>query len=275
MMDIKHKNTRFEIDYFKREGAGDTILYLHGLGTSKEDFEASLGYESFNGFNIISFDFPGCGISNYNKEIALDIDDLVIITNKVIKKLGLESFHLIGHSLGGLTGLLYARRYPEMVKSFINVEGNLDLIDCRVFSKYVNEYPSERTEESFFKDFKDRISENQNPEFDFFLKNLNNKVLYYSLRDYCQSIVKYCERSPLLAYFNQLICPKAFIYGEENKDLHYIKMISTQGVMVSEISNSNHFPFYSNPNLFFESINNFINKTKIHENSNGTIKCWN
>jgi len=177
MIQINHKNIRFEIDYFNREGTGDTILYLHGLGTSKEDFKTTLGYESFNDYNIVSFDFPGCGKSNYNLEIALDIDDLVIITNKVIKKLGLESFHLIGHSMGGLTGLLYTRRYPERIKSFINVEGNLDLIDCRVFSKYVNEYPSEKTEEIFFKDFKNQISPNPNPEFDFFLKNLEKKSI--------------------------------------------------------------------------------------------------
>jgi pimeloyl-ACP methyl ester carboxylesterase len=259
MIEIKHKNTRFEIDYFKREGAGDTILYLHGLGTSKEDFKSALEYESFNCFNIISFDFPGCGQSNYNHEIALDIDDLLIIIKKVAIKLGLESFHLIGHSLGGLTGLLYARRYPEMVKSFINVEGNLDMIDCRVFSKYVNDYSSDRSEENFFKDFKNRIIPNTNIEFEFFLKNLENKVLYYSLIDYCQSIVKYCERSPLLGYFKQLSCPKAFIYGEENKDLHYINNLDSQGVIVSEISNSNHFPFYSNPDSFFYSINDFYN----------------
>ena len=264
MIEINHKNTWFELDYFNREGAGDTILYLHGLGTSKEDFKTTLGYESFNDFNIISFDFPGCGKSNYNEEIALDIDDLVIITNKVTEKLGLESFHLIGHSMGGLTGLLYARRYPERVKSFINVEGNLDLIDCRVFSKYVNEYPSEKTEESFFKDFKNRISPHPNPEFDFFLKNLEKRVLYYSLKDYCQSIVRYCERSPLLTYFTQLNCAKAFIYGEENKDLHYLKKLATQGVTVSEIPSSNHFPFYSNPDSFFDSINDFYK----HKNSN-------
>ena len=147
MIEINHKNTQFELDYFNREGTGDTILYLHGLGTSKEDFKATLNNESFSDFNIISFDFPGCGNSNYSNEIALDIDDLVIITNKLTEHLSLKSFHLIGHSMGGLTGLLYARRYPEKIKSFINVEGNLDSIDCRVFSKYVTEYPSENTEE--------------------------------------------------------------------------------------------------------------------------------
>lgn len=257
MIRIQHKNFEYQLDYYHRATGSENILYLHGLGTSKEDFESAMGYKSLDKFNIISFDFPGCGQSNYYNEVALDINDLVDITDKVVKKTGLDTFHLIGHSMGGLTGLLYTKQHPRKVKSFINVEGNLDPIDCRVFSKYVDNYSQEKPEDDFFRDFKERLSGNPNMEFDVFLKHVKSKVKYYALRDYCQSIVKFCERLNLVEYFIQLDCDKAFIYGQENKDLPYLKILSAHGTVISEMTGSNHFPFYSNPDSFFESIGNF------------------
>ena len=256
-IEVSRKNVTYEIEYFHRKSPGDTILYLHGLGTSKEDFFPALEIPQLHSFNLLAFDFPGCGKTNYDQEVALNVDDLVSITREIISKLELSRFHIIGHSMGGLTALLLSHRDPGKIASFINIEGNLAPIDCRVFSKYVTEYPIERNEESFFADFEDVMGKNKNREFDIFLSRLKDQVNYYALRDYCQSIVKYCSGVDLLSYFVGLSCPKMFIYGEENNDLPYINKLLRQGIQASEIPGSNHFPFYSNPEKFFTSISKF------------------
>lgn len=257
---ISHKNINFNLSYFLRRSSGDPILYLHGLGTSKEDFIQAADMEIFKQFNLISFDFPGCGQSGYSNEIALDVDDLVIITDQFINSLKLKSFHLIGHSMGGLTGLLYATRLKSKVKSFINIEGNLMPADCRVFSRYVTDYPIESNEKEFFNDFINQLEQKDNKEYDYFVSNVKNKVNYYSLRDYCGSIVKYCSRADLLSYFIQMECPRMFIYGEKNKDLPYIDELNKYEIEVKEIPGSDHFPFFSNPGYFFSSIGAFYQK---------------
>jgi len=257
LLKIEHKNTSYNLAYFERKATEDTILYLHGLGTSKEDFLPAKNIDLLRKFNLVSFDFPGCGQSSYDPKVSLSIDDLVAITDEVAKKLELNSFHLIGHSMGGLTALLYAKSNPGKVKSFINVEGNLAPVDCRVFSEYVCNYPTDVDEKKFFLDFKNQIGNNGHLEFDKFLSNLEKKVTYNAIRQYCQSIFSYCLKTDLLSYFKVLNLPKMFIYGEENNDLPYIGQLNEQGVAVSEIPGSNHFPFYSNPETFFNEVAEF------------------
>ena len=46
--------------------------------------------------------------------------DLKEITKKFLTSLNIKKAHILGHSMGGLIGLLLAEEYPELVKSFIN-----------------------------------------------------------------------------------------------------------------------------------------------------------
>lgn len=254
---IEHNSTFYNLGFFERKASDDTILYLHGLGTSKQDFLPALNIDLLKKYSIVSFDFPGCGQSSYDPKASPTIDNLVTITEEVVKKLKLKSFHIIGHSMGGLTALLFAKRNPGKVKSFINVEGNLAPVDCRVFSEYVCNYPTDVDEKKFFLDFKNQIGNNGHLEFDKFLSNLEKNVTYNAIRQYCQSIFNYCLNTDLLSYFKDLDLPKMFIYGDENNDLPYIDQLNKQGVVISEIPASNHFPFYSNPELFFNEIGQF------------------
>ena len=92
ILKIEHKNTSYNLAYFERKATDDTILYLHGLGTSKEDFKPATNIDLLRKFNLVSFDFPGCGQSAYDPKASLTIDDLVAITEEVITKLNLKSF---------------------------------------------------------------------------------------------------------------------------------------------------------------------------------------
>ncbi|HMB64066.1 MAG TPA: alpha/beta hydrolase [Eudoraea sp.] len=252
---IAYKGISFSIDYiYRHTHEKETILYLHGLGSSKEDFQPALSNERFSNYNILTFDFPGCGKSSYSSEVSLDIDDLVLMVKKLSDNFGLETIHIIGHSMGGLTGLLFANRYPEKVQSFVNIEGNLDMADCRVFSRFVNDYTVDSNEKIFFSDFKSQLNKNDSTEYDIFVSNLSEKIKYNPLRDYSQSIVKYCIRSPLLEYFLNLPVDKYFIYGEYNRNLPYIPVLVNNEIPCLEIPNSNHFPFYANPTFFFNEL---------------------
>ena len=42
----------------------------------------------------------------------------------------IDRFHLIGHSMGGLTALILGDEHPGRVSSFINIEGNVSPEDC-------------------------------------------------------------------------------------------------------------------------------------------------
>ncbi len=117
---FSYKERPIEIAYTMRPGRDKAILFLHGLGASREDFQKAFEDERLNGYTLISFDFPGHGNSPYVAQ--LDMNDLAEITKCFAEALKLNSFILIGHSMGGVVGLLYTQKYSSDIKAFINIE---------------------------------------------------------------------------------------------------------------------------------------------------------
>ena len=123
---IEHRQRQYEIAYTIRPGPSSAILYLHGLGCTKRDFEGALLIDELSEHTLVAFDFPGCGDSTpYYDEIPLGIDDLVAVTHGLVSDLALTDITVIGQSLGGLTALQFVRRHAMQVARFVNVEGNL------------------------------------------------------------------------------------------------------------------------------------------------------
>ncbi|WP_404350107.1 alpha/beta hydrolase [Sutcliffiella horikoshii] len=97
-------------------GDGEPIVFLHtGLQTGMTDFEEQRNYFQ-SGFKVILPDLRGHGksssrdLSNYYEDSASDLKE-------TLEHLGVESAHIIGCSIGALVGLLFAKRFPEKVKT--------------------------------------------------------------------------------------------------------------------------------------------------------------
>jgi pimeloyl-ACP methyl ester carboxylesterase len=58
----------------------------------------------------------------------------------VLDHAGIGRFHLVGHSMGGLTALLLAHTEPGRVLSLVDIEGNLAPEDC-FLSRQIRTYP--------------------------------------------------------------------------------------------------------------------------------------
>ena len=132
-----YKQQQLQIEYFIRQGKEKTVLFIHGLGCSKNDFKGAASIAELQNHTLIAIDFPGCGNSSYPQKKAFEIDDLVEITNIIVTKLSLGKFLIMGHSMGGLIALLYTQRYRETVSGFINIEGNLAAEDCFLSRKII------------------------------------------------------------------------------------------------------------------------------------------
>src|SRR3989339_1279106 len=89
-------------------GNGPTIVFLHGWLDSKKVFD-NLTSILFSKYRCVSIDLPGFGESDVIKDVTLIKMSQII--NKVIKKIGISHFDLVGHSMGGAITLVYASRY--------------------------------------------------------------------------------------------------------------------------------------------------------------------
>jgi pimeloyl-ACP methyl ester carboxylesterase len=97
------------------EGSGPALFLIHGIGARRATF-ARLVDCLKDSFTCISYDLRGHGESPVPKE-RFGMDDLVDDLEALRSKLSIEKAHFGGHSLGGMIGPAYARRFPCRVLS--------------------------------------------------------------------------------------------------------------------------------------------------------------
>jgi pimeloyl-ACP methyl ester carboxylesterase len=259
-LDAISKNRVFPVSYFIRKGSPSrpAILYMHGLGCAKDNFLNAAKVASLDAYALLAFDMPGCGGSPYPENMNLKMDNLAEIINSAIEKAGIsEPFFIIGHSMGGAVGLLYTLQFPEKVRGFINVEGNMESANCTA---------SRKAAQSDFADFnnnflpalKTEIKKHDNPGTRNYALTLEN-ALPKAFFDYSVSLVDYSDNAGLLSKFIGLKLPKVLIYGSENSgSLSYLEKLRAAGCETAEISGSNHSPFYDNPSGFYKAVSDFV-----------------
>lgn len=255
---IAHRGRCYQIRYFVRPGTLAPILYLHGLGSTMEDFRSAGNEVALSEHTLVGFDFPGCGGSEYHTDTPLTIDDLVAMTQRIVDNLALSDLTVIGHSLGGLAGLQYVRRHPERVAGFVSVEGNLASEDCDILSRDVFRQRFLGDEDRFFSDLERRLSDPRRVGFGRFAAALRGNVDDRAYFDYCRSIVDYSDWVPLLQQFLDLPRPRAFVHGESNSNLSYLGCLRDAGVPVISIPESDHFPALTNPHYFWVAISRLL-----------------
>jgi 3-oxoadipate enol-lactonase len=103
-------------------GAGEPLVFLHGIGGNRTNWSAQLAALS-DQFLCVAFDFRGYGDSEDGSN-TLDFLDFVDDVQGVLEENGITRCHLFGLSMGGLVAQAYYARHPANVLS-------LGLIGCR------------------------------------------------------------------------------------------------------------------------------------------------
>ncbi|MEM6482458.1 MAG: alpha/beta hydrolase [Pseudomonadota bacterium] len=97
------------------EGSGPPIFLIHGIGAARNTWAKALPVLTPH-FTVITYDLRGHGASPL-PEGEFGLDELVNDLERVREQTSFEAAHFAGHSLGGMIGPAYARRYPDRVLS--------------------------------------------------------------------------------------------------------------------------------------------------------------
>ena len=97
------------------EGSGPPLFLIHGIGASRHSWDGLIR-QLRTDFRCISYDLRGHGLSP-RPAPPYALDDLVDDLEALRRELHIERAHFAGHSLGGMIGPAYARRYAERVLS--------------------------------------------------------------------------------------------------------------------------------------------------------------
>ncbi|KAH8424405.1 alpha/beta fold hydrolase [Aspergillus melleus] len=236
-----------------------TIFFLHGFGSCKEDLaDILIAHPSLSNYGFLAFDAPGCGQSSSDNLSATDIPFLVATAEAVLSHFQITQFHLIGHSMGGLTALLLAHRHPSRILSFMDIKGNLAPEDC-FLSRQIFSFPSDDPE-AFLDAFIARTREAKSFSSPLYASTLRARVRAGAVRAIFESMVRLSDDEDLLGMFLGLPCPKMFMFGEENRGLSYLGRLEKEGVELAQIPHSGHFPMYSNPPEMYRRLAGFLDR---------------
>jgi len=112
--------------YVEDSGAGSPVLFLHGLGSSGQDFRL-VAPRLAAGHRVITPDLRGHGRSEKPDgpySVPLFARDIAMLC----ERLGLTSVHVVGLSLGGMVGFQLAVDRPQLVRSLIIINSGPDMV---------------------------------------------------------------------------------------------------------------------------------------------------
>ncbi|MGJ8591322.1 MAG: alpha/beta fold hydrolase [Aquaticitalea sp.] len=115
-----------ELDY-QDYGNGKVLLLLHGLGSTKKDWDAQVPFFSKK-YRVIVLDLRGHGKSSKPKSdygVELMTEDL----RAFLDRLNITSANLVGFSMGGAIAFQMAYSYPSYVETMTIVNSGPDFND--------------------------------------------------------------------------------------------------------------------------------------------------
>jgi pimeloyl-ACP methyl ester carboxylesterase len=119
---------------YQVEGAGKTVVLLHGWGAEANTFKSVFNWLS-DSHQVFALDLPGFGLSEI-PQTAWDATDYAKFLSTFFYKLSINKAHLIGHSYGGRISIVMAAEEPEKVDKLILVD-SAGIIPTRTAKYYL------------------------------------------------------------------------------------------------------------------------------------------
>ena len=106
--------------HYNEAGEGHPVILLHGSGagaTGWSNFAPNLAALAAD-FRVLALDAPGWGRSDAATSDKYDHPAAVL---EFMDALGIEKAALVGNSMGGMTAITFAARYPERISHLITM----------------------------------------------------------------------------------------------------------------------------------------------------------
>ena len=114
---MPNTSEKYKTDYyFKKENDLSPIVFIHGVGLTKEIWSPQL--EFFKDHNILTYDLLGHGKTPLEKT-QLNFEDFIKQLINLIDELDLKKIHLVGFSLGSLIARHFASEHSDRLSSLI------------------------------------------------------------------------------------------------------------------------------------------------------------
>lgn len=116
-------------DYYAVSNPKALLVIFHGMAEHKGRYEDFARYLNQHGFNVLVCDHRGHGDSFYQGQLAghfahengwfLNVEDLHNLVEQALEKSQLDTYALLGHSMGSIFARSYFKRYHDKISHLI------------------------------------------------------------------------------------------------------------------------------------------------------------
>ena len=203
-MSVNLNGKEYNISLCYRSSSDDLIVFLHGLGCSKDSFQDVWNNKKFQGFSLLTFDLPGFGLSEKPDDFGFSMEEHAEVSHALLKHFPETRYHIVAHSMGGAVGILLAEYLRNSLFSFVNVEGNLTGDDCGRISRRTIGVSYEMFQKKMFPLFQKNFQGSS--ALPLSLDKASPLAFYRS----SESLVAWSDSGKLLKKFQDLECEKVY-----------------------------------------------------------------
>ncbi len=124
--------------YYESIGSGKPLLLLHGWGNDLQTMRSIASLVKQLGYNPISFDMPGFGLSDFPKS-SWGVSEYTGFIKKFLDTKGIHQVTLVAHSFGGRVAIKFAVNYPSMVDKLVLID-SAGIKPSRTIKYYLSVY---------------------------------------------------------------------------------------------------------------------------------------
>jgi len=107
--------------HYQRKGKGHPLVLVHGFSGQVWNWRAWMDALP-NDFEVIAMDLPGFGLTGPHPKGVYSTEMSVKFLDDFLTKIGVDTFHLAGNSMGGGISWAYTLAHPERVKKLVLID---------------------------------------------------------------------------------------------------------------------------------------------------------
>jgi len=251
-----------------------TIILVHGIAQTCHSWDfIALGLSEK--YRVIALDLRGHGDSDWSLSKDYSVDTYSDDLHKIIEKIDIDNFILIGLSIGGKTSFTYASIHPQKIRALVIVDAAPE--NMQAGYKNMAKFMKQKDELDSIDEFIDRILK-YNPRRSRIqargsiihnIKQLKNGKWTWKYDSYFRTPQNETPNPDKIAKIlwnriENVICPTLIVRGAQS-DLVSGKITEKMSVNMKKatlvtVENAGHLVPGDNPSGFQIAITNFINK---------------
>ena len=241
--------------------AGAPLVLIHGLGGSAEATYAAV-IARLSDFRVLSFDNRGVGGSD-KPDGRYMLSDFARDTRELMRNVGFEQAHIVGHSLGGMIAQQFAIDYPEAALSLVLADcpGTLNAAGRAGFEQRATSVEAGGTAAIVDGVIKNGIGNEAKHRYPDLVERFRQSLLASPAKPYAAS----CRAASALDHLDSLAAftkPVLVLRGDQDGGVPREAAETLAAVFADgryqEIAASGHNTPFENAPLFAESISAFV-----------------